>query len=111
MRGISSMINAGAFVGAAAPVLFAELFEGVGASLEPGRMCSAAAVAFIALIFAFITHQSIKNIKLDKKGSLGIVFLRKFADLLKLRPFKFLPEFIGIFIILSVLGRPNLYIF
>ena len=109
IRGVSSMINAGAvFVGAAAPVVLVELFETAGVSLKNSWLMSAAAVAVIALIFGYITQRSIKNIALTKRETDNGGFLETFAELLKLKPFKFLLAFIGIFMIQSSLGQANL---
>ena len=109
IRGVSSMINAGAiFIGAAAPVVLVEIFEKSGISLGVSWTLSVAAVAAIALVFGFITHRSVKGISLVRQKNESGSFIKTFADLLKLRPFKFLLVFIGVFMIQSSLGQANL---
>ena len=109
IRGMSSMINAGAiFVGAATPELLGPALVEAGFSEGFGWLMSAAFVAMVAIVFAVITYRSIKDVRLieDTDASSTNIF-KSYLDILKIKPFKFLLAFVFLFMASNALAQAN----
>jgi glycoside/pentoside/hexuronide:cation symporter, GPH family len=110
IRGMSSMINAGAiFIGAATPSLLGDALVSAGVSIEASWMISAMIVASVAIVFAVITYRSVKGVRLiEDTDESNINIFKSYLDIVRIKPFKFLLVFVLLFMFSNALAQADL---
>ena len=110
IRGMSSLINAGAiFIGAATPSLLGDALVASGFSVSAGWLISAMVVAAVAIVFAVITYRSVKDVRLiEDTDESSINIFKSYLDIIRIKPFKFLLAFVLLFMFSNALAQADL---
>ncbi len=110
IRGMSSMINAGAiFIGAATPSLLGDALVAAGLSVSAGWQISAMVVAAVAIVFAVITYRSVKDVRLiEDTDDSNLNIFKSYLDIVRIKPFKFLLVFVLLFMFSNALAQADL---